>query len=202
MIISLEPARYHLRPRSGLTAVTRTRARVPEVTPGLWLVNPTQVSDQRSSHRVLVAVIADTHLPRGARRLPGECLERLRSGERIVHLGDLVPVPFVATATRVDITRVPAQPIPVFVRRSVRIGAASGLPGDAGSVSRQASRSWRFATLDQFFCLLLIAVLLLLLVLALLGVFAAIVTTVVVTAVAVRRAVAVLLVPSRRVAGR
>lgn len=36
-----------------------------------------------------VAVVADTHLPRGARRLPGACLERLRAADAIVHAGDL-----------------------------------------------------------------------------------------------------------------
>jgi putative phosphoesterase len=36
-----------------------------------------------------VAVVADTHLPRGARRLPEACLERLRTADLIVHAGDL-----------------------------------------------------------------------------------------------------------------
>jgi hypothetical protein len=38
---------------------------------------------------VLVAAIADTHLPRGARRLPESCLERLRAADLILHAGDL-----------------------------------------------------------------------------------------------------------------
>jgi putative phosphoesterase len=37
-----------------------------------------------------LAIISDTHLPRGARRLPDACLERLRAADRIVHAGDLV----------------------------------------------------------------------------------------------------------------
>jgi putative phosphoesterase len=37
---------------------------------------------------VLVAAISDTHLPRGARRLPEACLERLRAAELILHAGD------------------------------------------------------------------------------------------------------------------
>ena len=37
-----------------------------------------------------IAVISDTHLPRGSRRLPDACLERLRSAELILHAGDLV----------------------------------------------------------------------------------------------------------------
>jgi putative phosphoesterase len=38
---------------------------------------------------MVLAVISDTHLPRGARRLPDACLERLRSADAIVHAGDV-----------------------------------------------------------------------------------------------------------------
>jgi putative phosphoesterase len=37
---------------------------------------------------VILAVISDTHLPRGARRLPDACLERLESADAILHAGD------------------------------------------------------------------------------------------------------------------
>jgi uncharacterized protein len=43
---------------------------------------------------VLVAAISDTHLPRGARRLPGACLERLRAADLILHGGDLSSLAF------------------------------------------------------------------------------------------------------------
>jgi putative phosphoesterase len=39
---------------------------------------------------VVVAVISDTHLPRGARRLPDACVERLKQADAIVHAGDLM----------------------------------------------------------------------------------------------------------------
>ena len=39
-----------------------------------------------------LAIISDTHMPRGNRRLPDECVERLRSSELIVHAGDLMTV--------------------------------------------------------------------------------------------------------------
>ena len=39
---------------------------------------------------MLVAVIADTHMPRGARRLPESCVERLRAADLILHAGDIV----------------------------------------------------------------------------------------------------------------
>ena len=40
-----------------------------------------------------IAVISDTHLPRGARRLPEACVQRLRAADLIVHAGDLVRLP-------------------------------------------------------------------------------------------------------------
>lgn len=46
-----------------------------------------------------VAVIADTHLPRGSRRLPGACVERLRVADLILHAGDLVSVGFLEELT-------------------------------------------------------------------------------------------------------
>lgn len=41
---------------------------------------------------MLVGAISDTHLPRGARRLPEACLERLRRADLILHGGDLSTV--------------------------------------------------------------------------------------------------------------
>jgi uncharacterized protein len=37
-----------------------------------------------------LAIISDTHLPRGARRLPDACVARLRAADLILHAGDLV----------------------------------------------------------------------------------------------------------------
>jgi len=39
---------------------------------------------------VRIAVIADTHLPRGARRLPPTCLDELARAYLILHAGDVV----------------------------------------------------------------------------------------------------------------
>jgi uncharacterized protein len=38
---------------------------------------------------VLIAIISDTHMPRGARQLPQACVERLRAAELILHAGDV-----------------------------------------------------------------------------------------------------------------
>jgi hypothetical protein len=37
-----------------------------------------------------IAVISDTHMPRGPRRLPDACVERLRTADAILHAGDLM----------------------------------------------------------------------------------------------------------------
>jgi uncharacterized protein len=37
----------------------------------------------------LIAVLADTHMPRGSRRLPDRCVELLRAAEATIHAGDL-----------------------------------------------------------------------------------------------------------------
>ena len=39
---------------------------------------------------MIVAVIADTHLPRGRRRLPDACVERLKRADAILHAGDFM----------------------------------------------------------------------------------------------------------------
>jgi uncharacterized protein len=38
---------------------------------------------------VVIAVISDTHLPRGRRRLPEACVERIRSADLLLHAGDI-----------------------------------------------------------------------------------------------------------------
>jgi hypothetical protein len=53
----------------------------------------------------IVAVISDTHLPRGARRLPEACLERLRSADLILHAGD------VSTVAALDALRALGPPL-------------------------------------------------------------------------------------------
>ena len=37
-----------------------------------------------------LAIVSDTHLPRGARRLPAECLRQLAPADLILHCGDFV----------------------------------------------------------------------------------------------------------------
>jgi putative phosphoesterase len=37
-----------------------------------------------------LAIISDTHMPRGNRAIPAACLERMRAADAILHAGDLV----------------------------------------------------------------------------------------------------------------
>ncbi|HET7418014.1 MAG TPA: metallophosphoesterase family protein [Solirubrobacterales bacterium] len=36
----------------------------------------------------MIAVIADTHMPRGRRELPAECVEKIGAAEALIHAGD------------------------------------------------------------------------------------------------------------------
>lgn len=48
--------------------------------------------DALSGFATLIAVISDTHMPRGARRLPEACVERIASADLLLHAGDLMTV--------------------------------------------------------------------------------------------------------------
>lgn len=41
-----------------------------------------------------IAVLSDTHIPRGGRALPAACLERLRAADLILHAGDVTGAAF------------------------------------------------------------------------------------------------------------
>ena len=98
---------------------------------------------------MLAAVIADTHLPRGTRRLPDECLQRIRAAELLIHAGDFstaaacdeiaaIGPELVAVHGNVDDAalraRLPAQAM--IEREGVRIG----LIHDAGPARGRLAR--------------------------------------------------------------
>ena len=53
---------------------------------------PKGAYDAFSGLAMLIAVISDTHMPRGSRRLPDACVERIASAELLLHAGDLMTV--------------------------------------------------------------------------------------------------------------
>jgi putative phosphoesterase len=52
------------------------------------IVEPNTGGKTRSATPLKLAIIADTHLPRGARRLAPRCTAQLRAADLIVHAGD------------------------------------------------------------------------------------------------------------------
>ncbi|HVU77898.1 MAG TPA: metallophosphoesterase family protein [Gaiellaceae bacterium] len=43
-----------------------------------------------------IAVVSDTHMPKGGRALPPECVDRLRAADLVLHAGDLVGASFLS----------------------------------------------------------------------------------------------------------
>jgi len=107
---------------------------------------------------VLLAVISDTHLPRGDRALPPECVERLRSADLILHAGDLVTADVLADlrALGPPVQAVHGNVDDMEVRRllpSARLvdagGARIAITHDAGpAVGRVERLRLRFADAD------------------------------------------------------
>ncbi len=102
---------------------------------------------------MLVAVISDTHMPRGPRRLPDACVERLRSADAILHAGDFMTVevlhqlqalgpPVHAVCGNVDsrelILGLPVQRVVVF--EDVRIGMVHDAGPSDGRLQRMRRR--------------------------------------------------------------
>jgi putative phosphoesterase len=106
---------------------------------------------------VLLAIIADTHMPRGGRRLPDACIERLRAAELIVHAGDLVQLsvlrglealgPVIAIHGNVDDAEVRSL---LPEQRQFEVdGVRIGLVHDAGQARGRVERMRaRFAQVD------------------------------------------------------
>jgi uncharacterized protein len=96
-----------------------------------------------------LAIIADTHLPRGARELPEACVARLRAADLILHAGDLSTLevlaqlealgpPVAAVRGNVDDERVAARlPVERVVEAA---GARIGMVHDAGRASGRLAR--------------------------------------------------------------
>jgi putative phosphoesterase len=40
----------------------------------------------------MIAVVSDTHMPKGKRQLPEECVEKIRAAEAVIHAGDFSEV--------------------------------------------------------------------------------------------------------------
>jgi putative phosphoesterase len=93
-------------------------------------------------------VISDTHLPRGTRRLPEACVERLKAADLILHAGDLMRLsvlrqleaygPVVAVHGNVDDAAVRAALPPVATVDAS--GARIAIVHDAGPAKGRLAR--------------------------------------------------------------
>jgi uncharacterized protein len=100
---------------------------------------------------VELAIISDTHLPRGARRLPDACVERLKAADLILHAGDLSTLavlrelegygPVVAVHGNVDDAEVRAA-VPAIASIEAA-GATIALVHDAGPAKGRLARMRR-----------------------------------------------------------
>ena len=101
---------------------------------------------------MLIAVISDTHLPRGARRLPDECRERIAAADLLLHAGDFVTLdvlrdlerigpPLAAVHGNVDCAEL-RRLLPVE-RVVEAAGARIVLVHDAGPRRGRLDRMWR-----------------------------------------------------------
>jgi putative phosphoesterase len=101
---------------------------------------------------VRLAIVSDTHLPKGARRIPEACLERLRAADAILHAGDLIEVsvlrelealgpPVHAIAGNVDGPGVRALLPPTRIVEAG--GARIGMIHDAGPAAGRLERMRR-----------------------------------------------------------
>jgi putative phosphoesterase len=100
-----------------------------------------------------IAIIGDTHMPKGGRRLPDRALELLRGSELIVHTGDFTRVetlelfadigpPLVAVAGNVDEPAIHEQ-LPETTTVTLEGGARIGLIHDAGPRKGRLARMRR-----------------------------------------------------------
>jgi putative phosphoesterase len=97
---------------------------------------------------VRIAIVSDTHLPRGDRRLSGACVARLRAADLILHAGDLVTLavleelrsygPTVAVHGNVDEQKV--RKILPATRETDIQGLRIGLIHDAGPRTARLQR--------------------------------------------------------------
>jgi putative phosphoesterase len=102
---------------------------------------------------VTIAIVGDTHMPKGARRLPDRALEVLHEAELIVHTGDFTGLetlqlfaglgpPIVAVAGNVDVGEIHAR-LPEATTIALAEGIQVGLIHDAGPRKGRLARMRR-----------------------------------------------------------
>jgi uncharacterized protein len=99
---------------------------------------------------MLIAAISDTHLPRGRRRIPDACLERLAKADLILHAGDIstaevleeieaIGPPVKAVHGNVDAPEL-LETLPEALEVETPDGARIAMVHDAGPSTRRLER--------------------------------------------------------------
>jgi putative phosphoesterase len=97
---------------------------------------------------VLVAVISDTHMPRGSRELPGRCIELIAQSDAVIHAGDICTLQVLGMIERIsspvhavrgNVDDASLQRLPIS-RRLELGGWRIGLIHDAGIASGRLER--------------------------------------------------------------
>jgi len=98
---------------------------------------------------VLIAIVSDTHMPRGGRRLPDGCVERMRGADLILHGGDVMTASTLSELERIGPPLVAVQgnvdeedlQLTLPVERVVEAdGARIGMVHDAGPAKGRVAR--------------------------------------------------------------
>jgi putative phosphoesterase len=105
-----------------------------------------------------LAIVSDTHLPRGSRSLPEACVERLRAADAILHAGDFVELSVLEElralgppvhAVRGNVDSAELQALLPAARVVKAAGARIAMVHDAGpSSGRLARMRRRFPAVD------------------------------------------------------
>ena len=101
------------------------------------------------SQRVVIAVISDTHLPRGRRRLPDGCVERIRAADLLLHAGDisapevLDEIEAIGPPVRAVRGNIDSAPLQLRLPEELSVdaeGATVAMVHDAGPAKRRLER--------------------------------------------------------------
>ncbi|MDQ3587141.1 MAG: metallophosphatase family protein [Actinomycetota bacterium] len=98
---------------------------------------------------MLIAIVSDTHMPRGPRRLPGGCVERMAAADLILHVGDVMTASTLAELEQVGppLLAVQGNVDDQALRRELPVeriveadGAQIGMVHDAGPAKGRLAR--------------------------------------------------------------
>jgi putative phosphoesterase len=93
---------------------------------------------------MLIAIISDTHMPRGKRRLPDGCVEQLRNADLILHAGDICTLPVLGELSAIGppVRAIHGNVDDASVQSVLRTAFRSSTPGVPPSAGARPSTRW------------------------------------------------------------